>query len=620
MKKSFLFAVFVVVISLFSIVLFPEVNASVTVNCEQYGFDAYGCFAESVCCGWSSDGCYNWCAGPTSTCGNNDCPACGSPFSCEFYDSCMWDYQGVAGCVGADTLFDFNCFQDHDGDSFVSSQSAFTLRGSAPTAPNACSLNCNSMTDDSCLYAPSELCAWSGTPYCSGQINCASRVPENENCGAYCSYQSIPAGASHCGGRIDCSEINNPVECQQLTFCRQNFNCLGELNCADFSNSEIGCTLFAPPGCITTDLGAGLHDCVSSSGNPISCSIFTTPYGSCAYYEVNNYGCTSNFSCENPQHYIDRPSCNVFDDNQTACVDHSCMWFSGNDAYDGCTGAINCGIASPLESCESISDSSCKYYPGADCAVASSVENYIPEALLQVANGGIDCNDSNANIYPGAPEVCSSTTTDYDCDGLIGCNDIDNCSTYPNIDPSCELCGNGQIDDLEECDGTNLDGQTCASLGGMVGTLSCTSDCHFTGCTQGCTQFDTNHNYVEIKNSSDSTLARIDQAGRFWIRGQKKPWTTTGMTGHDFVLQDSTGAAKLWIKSTTGDLYVSGSVNEHVASNINPTGTNNFIVKDRYDATKVWVTSTGTVNIRDCLGQNKTFGGAGGGQQGGGTA
>jgi len=49
------------------------------------------------------------------------------------------------------------------------------------------------------------------------------------------------------------------------------------------------------------------------------------------------------------------------------------------------------------------------------------------------------------------------------------------------------LCGNNQIDLPEQCDGSNLQGQTCASLGFVGGNLNC-SGCHYDirGCsTQG---------------------------------------------------------------------------------------------------------------------------------------
>ena len=47
-------------------------------------------------------------------------------------------------------------------------------------------------------------------------------------------------------------------------------------------------------------------------------------------------------------------------------------------------------------------------------------------------------------------------------------------------------CGNGVIDAGEQCDGTNLNEQTCESQGFDGGTLSCTTTCQFntTGCTK----------------------------------------------------------------------------------------------------------------------------------------
>ena len=40
-------------------------------------------------------------------------------------------------------------------------------------------------------------------------------------------------------------------------------------------------------------------------------------------------------------------------------------------------------------------------------------------------------------------------------------------------------CGDGQISSTEECEGTDLDGETCESQGFVSGTLSCTTTCIF---------------------------------------------------------------------------------------------------------------------------------------------
>ncbi|OGH93739.1 MAG: hypothetical protein A2538_02565 [Candidatus Magasanikbacteria bacterium RIFOXYD2_FULL_41_14] len=51
-----------------------------------------------------------------------------------------------------------------------------------------------------------------------------------------------------------------------------------------------------------------------------------------------------------------------------------------------------------------------------------------------------------------------------------------------------EVCGDGVKDDSEECDGSDLNGQTCTNFSGFTGgTLSCSAGCLFaiTACTSG---------------------------------------------------------------------------------------------------------------------------------------
>ena len=51
-------------------------------------------------------------------------------------------------------------------------------------------------------------------------------------------------------------------------------------------------------------------------------------------------------------------------------------------------------------------------------------------------------------------------------------------------DTGTDNCGNGLIDSAEDCDGTNLDGRSCTSLGLSAGTLLCSADCSYnlSGC------------------------------------------------------------------------------------------------------------------------------------------
>lgn len=91
-----------------------------------------------------------------------------------------------------------------------------------------------------------------------------------------------------------------------------------------------------------------------------------------------------------------------------------------------------------------------------------------------------------------------STYADISNDGQ-GCGDadgdgvqdgIDNCPGVPNFDQAdsnnngigdaCEDgCGNGLINDGEQCDGSNLNGQSCSTLNFDSGNLTCNPDCTF---------------------------------------------------------------------------------------------------------------------------------------------
>lgn len=83
--------------------------------------------------------------------------------------------------------------------------------------------------------------------------------------------------------------------------------------------------------------------------------------------------------------------------------------------------------------------------------------------------------------YTGCgPSCCAySCTCDLSCTSFIS-------PTYACrylIPPNCP-CGNGQIDQEEECDDPDYGGATCVSLGYDGGTLGCTNICTFD--TSGC--------------------------------------------------------------------------------------------------------------------------------------
>jgi len=86
------------------------------------------------------------------------------------------------------------------------------------------------------------------------------------------------------------------------------------------------------------------------------------------------------------------------------------------------------------------------------------------------------------------------------------CNtDLDSCQT-DLVMCQASVCNNGVAEFSEECDGTNLQGATCATEGFQFGTLSCSGGCTLD--TSACT----NDRYVD---NGDETVTD-NQTGLMW--------------------------------------------------------------------------------------------------------
>ena len=120
-------------------------------------------------------------------------------------------------------------------------------------------------------------------------------------------------------------------------------------------------------------------------------------------------------------------------------------------------------------------------------------------SLLEGSSGSLSCIACTTIDTTGCevPNLCNNGDIDEneECDGTdIGdatCEDgkgegatgTVTCSSTCKLDYSqCRpaSCGNGDIDSVEECDGENLNGKTCGDVvSGTEGTLACDSNCNF---------------------------------------------------------------------------------------------------------------------------------------------
>lgn len=118
----------------------------------------------------------------------------------------------------------------------------------------------------------------------------------------------------------------------------------------------------------------------------------------------------------------------------------------------------------------------------------------------------LDSATTDASLPDGAPPDASlpdaapdaqiptcgngSMESGEDCDGsdlggstclsIGGSGGVLACHSDCTLDVGgCWGCGNGVVDPAEQCDGLELDGATCGTLGFTAGVLSCASDCSF---------------------------------------------------------------------------------------------------------------------------------------------
>jgi hypothetical protein len=123
--------------------------------------------------------------------------------------------------------------------------------------------------------------------------------------------------------------------------------------------------------------------------------------------------------------------------------------------------------------------------PGQQC------DNGAPGSCL--ATGQFECSPINDSVVCNAPpapvETCDGQ--DNDCDG--------------KVDEGC--CGNGALDVGEACDGTNLGGKTCGSLGFSGGTLACNSTCtlNTNHCVNSCASYSSVERATDCNQFHDGT-------------------------------------------------------------------------------------------------------------------
>ncbi|MBN2724737.1 MAG: hypothetical protein JXR95_11760 [Deltaproteobacteria bacterium] len=401
--------------------------------------------------------------------GGNDCTTIGEGFSggvlgCT--SSCMFD---TAGCnntsdCGNGILDDGEeCDLDEfDGADCISEgYTAGTLSCNADCTINT--TGCSNETEWTC----------DSTYYGDGECDCGCGVIDSDCDGAgieYCMYNN-------------CTDPEIPDEtsnwlCVMEEYCGDGIaqageDCdgtdLGGDDCTDVSASYVGGTLscnedctFNVTACTVSELcGNGVIDAGEScDGSDLGENDCTTVPGES--FDVGTLSCNADCTF-----------------NTTACTES--IWTCDSSYYgtgDGCD--CGCGIIDP--DCADSTINSCNYNECTEGYVPDSSSNWLCVEDL-CGNGIIDAGESCDGTDLGEND-CTTVPGGFES-GELSCTE--NC-TFNNT--ACIVgadCGNGVIDGMEECDGTDFGGEDCTTIPGDYtgGDLICDSNC--TIVTGGCT-------------------------------------------------------------------------------------------------------------------------------------
>lgn len=165
-------------------------------------------------------------------------------------------------------------------------------------------------------------------------------------------------------------------------------------------------------------------------------------------------------------------------------------------SYSSCVSTPGCdndGICDSGESCSGCSDCYDQSGAQADC-----LTNYYCDYGSCMEDDGSLVSDCGNNFID-AGEVCDGTNlngnTCFSVAGMLfgslSCKS--DCSGYNTVNCYNQRCGDGLVTGGEHCDGTNLNTASCSSLGLGAGILACSldcssydvSDCYIPGCGNG---------------------------------------------------------------------------------------------------------------------------------------
>ncbi len=293
-----------------------------------------------------------------------------------------------------------------------------------------------------------------------------------------------PGPTTECGnglfeGAEQCDDGNlNPGDgCSELCETEDGWTCAegGETACQAICGDG---RVLGQESCDGSELGGATCESLSMGGGTLACDPVTCqldPEG-CTAYSCGNGRLDNGELCDGPD--VGEHTCETegYDGGSLACT-ASCELDNS-----GCTlASCGNGIVEGVEACDDGNlnpadgcSSNCSIEQGWACVGQPSV------CALLCGNSGLDTGEQCDGANLGG-QTCESLGQSY-VGGTLAC--AMNC-TFDTSGCDLPTCGNSTLDTGEQCDGVLMNGQTCETVGAYIGgTLQCTGNCAYdvTGC------------------------------------------------------------------------------------------------------------------------------------------
>jgi cysteine-rich repeat protein len=202
--------------------------------------------------------------------------------------------------------------------------------------------------------------------------------------------------------------------------------------------------------------------------------------GNAASHDGCSATCVTEFVCGDRTCEVARgESCALCADDCCVCGDMECTAAFG-ETCESCPGECcpACGNGA-LDGGEACDDGN--HVAGDGCSPGCQDEDGQPTCGNGVLEAGEVCDDGNVAEHDGCSPACQ---VEFVC-GDGACDTMNGESCRGCRQDCCPDCGNGAIDDGEECDAAALGGLTCEDACYDGGALGCTAWCayDFAGCT-----------------------------------------------------------------------------------------------------------------------------------------